>query len=161
MYFLSKLNFFDFENYFSLVKDERVMAMITESGLSRNEAKLKFDQIVNDNEFHPDYGYYKITDLKDTFIGVIKLEINGPHSTEAELGYILKPEYWNQGIGSETANFLITKAKKLGYLNRISAIIDPDNIASRKILVKNNFISKEYKDMDELPGEIFELLLPS
>lgn len=159
MYFLSKLDFFDFENYFSLVKDERVMAMITESGLSEKEARAKFDDMLKDNELYPDFGYYKITDSKDTFIGMIKLEINTPKAIEAELGYLLKPEFWGKGIGGETSKFLIDKARNLDNLKRIFAIIDPDNLASRKILINNGFTSKEYRNFEELPGEILELEL--
>ena len=157
MYFLSKLDFFDFENYFSLVKDERVMAMITESGLSEKEARTKFDEVINENEMHPDYGYYKITDAASTFIGVIKLEINEPNAHEAELGYMLKPEYWDRGIGGEATKFLIDKTRRLGNLKRIFAIIDPKNIASRKILINNGFISQEFRNFEEMPGELLEL----
>lgn len=135
--------------------------MITESGLSEKEARTKFDEIVRENDLNPDYGYYKITDIKENFIGVIKLEINDPQPIEAELGYILKPEYWGKGIGSETSHFLITKARNLGQLKRIFAIIDPKNIASRKILTNNGFVSVEFKDFDDLPGEILELNLKS
>jgi RimJ/RimL family protein N-acetyltransferase len=42
-------------------------------------------------------------------------------------------------------------------INKIFAIIDPKNIASRKILTSQGFIHKAFKDYDGLPGEILEL----
>jgi len=46
-------------------------------------------------------------------------------------------------------------AKSDPELNRIYAIIDPDNTASRKILLKNGFVSEEVGKIDGLPSEVF------
>jgi hypothetical protein len=43
--------------------------------------------------------------------------------------------------------------------NNWQAIIDPKNLASRKILINNSFVSKEFKDIDGLASEILELNL--
>ena len=43
-------------------------------------------------------------------------------------------------------------------LNQLYAIIDPKNIASKKILEKQGFVHQEFRDFDGLPGEI--LVLP-
>lgn len=157
---LSKLNFFDFEDYFSLVKDEKVMAMITEKVLSEAEARNKFNEIIIENDLHPEYGYYKISDLSGNVMGVFKMEIDNPTPHEAEIGYMLHHKFWGQGIAGEVSTFFIEKTRKLGELKRIYGIIDPLNSASRKILTNNGFKSLKIKDFEGLSTEILELYLP-
>jgi len=40
-------------------------------------------------------------------------------------------------------------------LTRVYAITDPDNSASRKILINNGFNSEEVGEIDGLPSEVF------
>jgi len=120
----------DFNSYFKLVSNYEVMKMITEKGLTHEEALKDFNKIIETNSIHPILGTYKVFNLANDFIGLAKLEIRESKDAEAELGYML-----------------------------LTAIIDPINMASRKILIKNNFISKEFKDFDGLPGEVLELEL--
>jgi hypothetical protein len=46
-------------------------------------------------------------------------------------------------------------AKSDPILNRVYAITDPDNIASRKILLNNGFVSEEVGEIDGLASEVF------
>lgn len=61
------------------------------------------------------------------------------------------------GLGSEVALILLEVARSDPRLKRVYAIIDPDNKASRKILINNGFVSEERREIDGLPGEIFGL----
>jgi RimJ/RimL family protein N-acetyltransferase len=70
---------------------------------------------------------------------------------------MLLPDYWAKGIGSEVAKLLIEKAKAEKQINKITAIIDPSNFASRKILINNGFISDMVCEIDGLPGEILSM----
>ena len=57
----------------------------------------------------------------------------------AEIGYALKPEFWGKGIAKE----VIDKMSEFGFnemnLHSIEANINPNNINSRKVLVKAGF----------------------
>ncbi|PJK14863.1 hypothetical protein CO613_04080 [Lysobacteraceae bacterium NML07-0707] len=44
-------------------------------------------------------------------------------------------------------------------LERLFAIIDPANIASRKILVRHGFVHQAFQDFDGLPGEVLQRAL--
>lgn len=146
----------DFPLYYLLVGNEQVMAMITERALSLNEAQKEFDNHLKNNNLHPDFGFYKISDQSNgNFIGMIKLEVLDSLS-EIELGYMLLPQYWRLGIGKHATQIMLKKACNSGIVKRITAIIDPDNIASKKILLTSGFISKEFRDFDGLPGEVLE-----
>jgi [ribosomal protein S5]-alanine N-acetyltransferase len=149
----------DFNSYFKLVSNYEVMKMITEKVLTHEEALRDFNKIIETNSIHPILGTYKVFNLANDFIGLAKLEIREIKDTEAELGYMLLPNYWGMGVGSSIAEELIELAKEQIKIKKLTAIIDPINMASRKILIKNNFVSKEFKDFEGLPGEVLELEL--
>ena len=152
---LEKFTELDFAVYFELVKNIKVMQMITERALTLEEAHTEFAKILSKNTYDVALGNYKILDAQtNDFIGLAKLELDRPTATTAELGYMLLPEYWGKGIASQVVTFLIEHAKQQAYLKDLMAIIDPENIASRKILINNGFHSQEFKDFDGLAGEI-------
>ncbi|QIW16181.1 acetyltransferase [Pasteurellaceae bacterium RH1A] len=154
---LEKFTDTDFDDYFKLVSNIDVMAMITERALSEAEARADFAQLLSENSLHSDLGHFKIIEHSGKFMGLAKLCLLNKNSLEAELGYMLLPLYWRQGIGSQVANQLLNLAKQKAELNGLFAIIDPKNLASRKILEKLGFQHKEFKDFDGLPGEILTL----
>ncbi len=82
----------------------------------------------------------------------------------AEIGYMLHPDYWRKGIISEalikTIDFGFNEMK----LHSIQANIDPENEASRQILIKHGFVKEAYFREDYyfqgefLDSEIYSLL---
>lgn len=193
--YLDQFNSNDFEAYFSLVGNEKVMAMITERAIPLTEAKENYHSLLEINNNHPKYGSFKIIDVTTkAFIGLAKLELNINDTTEAELGYMLLPKFWGKGLGSEVCEQLIALAKERAQedyqahhknrfekdirdssseidresykehdrnhskedhnLKRLTAIIDPNNLASKKILSKYGFVTEFIGNMDGLPAEI-------
>lgn len=156
--YLEKFTYMDFHKYYELVGNETVMDMITERVIPLDEATKNYNLCLNNNELHKSFGNFKIMEAStNKFIGSALLKVTEKNSTEAELGYMLLPSYWGKGIGSEVAELLIEKAKKEKQLNKITAIIDPNNIASRKILIKNEFTSDKVCEIYGLPGEILSM----
>lgn len=154
--YLNKMSSKDSGQYCTLVGNEKVMAMITERALNKEEALEKFSYSLKNNELHPAFGTFMVYEVtSNKMLGCAKLEIKEGKGHEAELGYLLQPEYWGQGFGNEIAKVLLEVAKSDPELTRVFAITDPKNIASRKILLKNGFISEELGVMDGLPSEIF------
>lgn len=144
----------DFESYFSLVSNEKVMAQITEYAIPVEEAQINFQKLLIRNEKHQHFGSYKIYDSSiNEFIGLGHLTVDEEDIEVAEIGYMIKPEHWGKGYGSVIAKVLIERAKKT-ELKTLKAIIDPENIASRKILIKRGFVSERICEIDGLPGEI-------
>jgi [ribosomal protein S5]-alanine N-acetyltransferase len=146
----------DFADYFSLVGNEDVMKMISGNALSRDEALLKFEKILSTGKANPETGYYSIR-IKETnaFIGLGKIVMTGKR--EAEIGYALLPESWNQGFGSEISVELVKYAKSINYIDSLIAIIDPENLASKRILAKSKFKLYRVCEIDHLPAEIYKL----
>lgn len=141
----------DFSSYYQLVSNEMVMAQITERAIPLDEAKLNYQRIINRNAETDIFGTYKIV-KNETFVGLGHL--TGKTAEEAEIGYMLLPEYWGKRYGSEIASHLI-KLAILTNTRIVKAIIDPCNIASRKILLNQGFSSEKICEMDGLPAEIF------
>jgi len=147
----------DFNDYFRLVSDRRVMAMITERALPEEEARTDFNNLLENNAIHPALGQFKILNsLSGQFLGLAKLEIASAGEETAELGYMILPEFWGRGIAGQVAKRLIDTAERQPDIESLFAIIDPANLPSRKILINNQFISREFKDFDGLPGEVLE-----
>ncbi|PAQ15752.1 GNAT family N-acetyltransferase [Bacillaceae bacterium SAOS 7] len=144
----------DFNDYFQLVSNEQVMAQITERAIPLEEAQADYQKLLERNGKHELYGSYKVYDsVTDEFIGLGHVTLNEDRTEEAEIGYMLLPAYWRKGYGNTIAEQLIELAKQT-ELKILKAIIDPVNIPSRKILIKQGFTSEKVCEMDGLPGEI-------
>ncbi|MEQ7802040.1 GNAT family N-acetyltransferase [Pedobacter sp. ASV1-7] len=82
----------------------------------------------------------------------------------AEIGYMLHPDYWRQGIISEGLAAVIDFGfNKVGF-HSVFANINPQNDASRQILIKHGFIKEAYFKEDYyfdgkfLDSEIYGIL---
>ena len=56
-----------------------------------------------------------------------------------EVGYCFHPESWGQGFGTELVRFSIQHARQLKRMDRLSAFVHPENLASRRVLEKGGF----------------------
>jgi [ribosomal protein S5]-alanine N-acetyltransferase len=65
-------------------------------------------------------------------------KINKPHF-KAEIGYDLRPAYWGKGIMKEAISCMLTYGYEELQFNRIEAFVDPENIASSKLLTRLGF----------------------
>ena len=132
------------------------MRMITGKPQTREEARAKFNSLLENQEWKASLGSFMVFQRESAdLMGFAKLEIKGDKQTEAELGYVLLPEFWGLGFGSEIAEFLMAKAESDPDISRVYALVDPANTASRKILLRLGFHSEKSVQMDGLPTEIF------
>ncbi|TKC05873.1 GNAT family N-acetyltransferase [Pedobacter frigoris] len=82
----------------------------------------------------------------------------------AEIGYMLHPDYWRQGILSEALTAVIDFGFNTMGLHSMCANINPANDASRQLLLKHGFIKEAYFREDYyfdgkfLDSEIYGLL---
>lgn len=156
IYFKKFLSEDDFQYFLDLVSNEKVMVMNYGRVFLLEEAKKCYSRMLESNKNHEDFGSFKVFEKNtSTFMGSGALIVNNDF-TEAEIEYMLLPEYWGKGYGSEIVNELLNKAKETKSIHQVTAIIDPNNIASRKILLHNGFVScKTYKIDDGSPAEMF------
>lgn len=142
----------DFDYYFQLVSNEKVMEQITERAIPFIEAQENFQKILERNRKYDIFGTYKVCE-GGKFIGLGHLTLNATNEEEAEIGYMIVPEHWGKGYGKTIGRQLVELAKGTN-VTTLKAIIDPNNIASRKILINLGFESEKVCEIDGLPGEI-------
>ncbi len=82
--YLEKLLPQDFESFFGLTGNEKVMAMITERPLSEEEALEKFNYFLENNELYNSFGSFKVLEVDSSkLLGFAKLEITKEKPEEA------------------------------------------------------------------------------
>ncbi len=98
---------------------------------SREEAERFLREVA---ENHP---WFKAICLDGAPVGSITItQGKGNFSCKAEIGYVLARPYWGQGIATVAVKKAIQEALGTLTISRIEALVDPDNIASQKVLVK-------------------------
>ncbi len=79
-----------------------------------------------------------------TLIGTMGLwRIDIPHY-RAEIGYMLLPNFQRQGIMQEAITATIDYGFRTIGLHSIEAVINPNNHASKQLLLKNGFVQEAY-----------------
>jgi len=108
---------------------------------SRDEAnhdnRLNYDLcIVKKEDFHVigECGFHEIKTKGESI------------RSEAKIGYMINPKYWNQGFATEVTQGLIKYGKNQLNLDLLIATCDSTNMASRKVLTKNGFELTEEKE---------------
>lgn len=117
----------------SFYQNQDVMKMITGDPLSLPAIKRKWQNIMSWDHLQG-YGYYQLKE-DDQCIGVGCLK---PFQGDVEIGYMVYPQYWHKGYGTMICKFLMSRIQAMN-VKRIVAYIDPQNIASRKILENYGF----------------------
>lgn len=74
-------------------------------------------------------------------IGFCKCEIEVP-KVRADLGYNLRPEYWNNGIMTEALGAIIDFTFKTLNINRIEAAVSTKNNSSIRVLEKLDLVKE-------------------
>lgn len=145
----------DFQYYSDLVSNEKVMIMNYGRAFTLDEANLAYKGMLKNNKRHEAYGYLKVFEkAANIFIGIGALTINNDF-TEAEIKYMLLPDYWGKGFGSEIVKELLQKTEKTKSIHKVTAIMDPNNSASQKILLNNGFVSCKIFKIDD--GSLAEM----
>ena len=80
-----------------------------------------------------------IRDAQGVMIGRINLSVLESDRNTAELGYRIGENYTNLGYASEAVRLVLDKAFNNYGLNRIIAGTATDNLASKRVLLKNGF----------------------
>ena len=143
----------DFNNFFKLVQDDEVMKYISGKGLNEEQANHKFTSILEKGEADENLGFFKVYDENDNLLGDCKLVYNKHIENSLEIGYLLKKEFWRKGFSSMICEHLLAESKEKFPDLQVMAVIDPDNVASRKLLEKFNFESYWKGIENDLPTE--------
>ncbi|MGH2623076.1 MAG: GNAT family N-acetyltransferase [Sphingobacterium sp.] len=131
----------DFQQFHSIVCDDQNMQFITGYGMSVAQASVKFAQILEINAQDLLLGYFLIQLESKEYIGECKLVTYRENADQFEIGYLLKKEYWRQGLGTQVCESMLDLARQVNPYMDVIGLINPSNIGSKKILEKKGFQS--------------------
>lgn len=129
---LRKLTVGDLDHFYVWASDLEVAKSMTWEAYSSLEEAEKFL-----NEIAAHHPWFKAICLDGVPIGSITLtQGKGAQACKAEIGFVIAKSYWGKGI----TTLALKEAINLGFddlkIQRIEAFVDPENIASQKILIK-------------------------
>ena len=85
-----------------------------------------------------------------------------PEHFRAEIGYMLLPEYHGKGIITEAIKETVKYGFEIMKLHSIEAVIDPENLASEKVLLKSGFIKEaHFKEKEYYEGRFLDSVIYS
>ena len=95
-------------------------------------------ELLTEQENHDVY-MHLIRDSQGIMVGRINLNVLESDRKTAELGYRIGENYTNLGYASEAVKLVLDKAFHTYGLDRIIAGTAMDNLASKRLLLKNGF----------------------
>lgn len=129
----------DLDDLFALYCDPGIRQYFPEGTLTLAETKDELDWFTGGGDpQHPELGLWAtIHKASGKFIGrcgLIPSRIDG--RLEIEVAYLLAKDFWRQGLGGEMARALVRYGFEQLNLTRLIALIDADNIASKRTAMK-------------------------
>ena len=150
---LRRLSKDDVAEVMELRGDEQTMKYIPRPLVTTKEEALKHIKMIDD-KIEENIGINWAITFKGNpkLIGIIGHYRIQPENHRCEIGYMILKEYWGKGIVSEAIDVVLHYGFEDLNMHSIEAVIDPDNIASEKVLLKNNFV----KEAHILENELYE-----
>lgn len=130
----------DVNEIFALRSNPDLMQYIPRPLLTKQEEALEHIKMIQDKIESNEGINWAITEKgSDKLISLIGFYRTQNENYRSELGYMLLPEYQNKGYITEAIQTLLNYAFTAMGLHSVEAIIDPRNLASEKVLLKNGF----------------------
>ncbi|MES2704048.1 MAG: GNAT family protein [Bacteroidota bacterium] len=102
--------------------------------------------------------------LKETgkYIGTISFHQLIKENYRAEIGYLLDPAQHGKGIMDEAMKAVLDYGFNIMQLHSVEANVNPENMASRKLLERNGFAQEAYfKENHFWNGQFFDTVIYS
>lgn len=132
----------DCEKYFEIYSDADALKYYLGYGkppANLEQAKKIIQNQINAFEKCREYNWTIADRNTDEVLGRIILSDLQNNNTAANIGYFLDRKYWNKGIMTECVRAVVKFGFESLELERIFTSVEPNNIASIKVLEKNGF----------------------
>ncbi|QMT62064.1 GNAT family N-acetyltransferase [Legionella sp. PC997] len=151
----------DFDNLYNLQSNSKVMKFIGNGRRNKKEARTGLEKAISHFQKHQ-FSLGSVYEIDSgQFIGRAGLIYFNydDNQVNIELAYALLPEYWGKGYATELTKSLILWGFDNLSIQKLIAVVHPDNIASQKVLSKSGMINTsviKYWDKEVLQFEIYK-----
>jgi [ribosomal protein S5]-alanine N-acetyltransferase len=147
----------DYDNYFGLQGDPRVMKYIRTARTRQESDTFLTEKILPSSK--EDFRGYWAVQLKDSriFVGCFVIIPMPDDVAKTQMGYSFLPEHWGKGYATEVARHGVTYFYNCTPLEEIYGVTESENIASQKVLTKVGFTY--HRSKREEGKELFEFIL--
>lgn len=128
----------DFDEMMVVYGDLELMKYVGDSTALLEEDARKWIGITLDNYQKRGYGLFLVEDLDGLCIGFAGISHPGGQE-QAEIKYTFKKAVWGTGIATEVVSGLTQYAFMAWNLPEVIATVDPENVASGRVLEKSGF----------------------
>lgn len=148
---LRKLAKTDFAEVMELRGDKETMKYIPKPLITNEQEALNHIKMIDD-KIESNVGINWAITVKGSskLIGIIGHYKIQPENHRCEIGYMILKKYWGKGIVTEAIDVVLKYGFEDLNMHSIEAVIDPENIASEKVLLKNGFIKEAHLLENEL-----------
>jgi ribosomal-protein-alanine N-acetyltransferase len=153
----------DVNEIFKLRSDKETMKYIPRPLVKTEEDALAHITMIDEKIENNEGINWAITLKNDPkLIGLIGHYRIKPEHFRAEIGYMLLPEYHGKGIIVEAIKETVKYGFEIMKLHSIEAIIDPENLASEKVLQKSGFVKEAHlKENEYYEGRFLDSVIYS
>ena len=153
----------DVNEVMELRGNTETMKFIPRPLITTREEALEHIQMIDD-KIETNVGINWAITLKENpkLIGIIGHYRIQPENHRCEIGYMILPQYSGQGIVTEAIKIVLEYGFDVLNMHSIEAVIDPDNIASERVLQKNGFVKEAHILENELwAGKFWDTVIYS
>ena len=153
----------DVNEIFALRSDKETMKYIPRPLVKTEEEAMAHFTMIDEKIENNEGINWAITLKNDPkLIGLIGHYRIKPEHFRAEIGYMLLPEYQGKGIAAEAIQELVKYGFEIMKLHSIEAVIDPENLASEKVLQKSGFVKEAHlKENEYFEGQFWDSVIYS
>ena len=153
----------DYKEVLALRSNPETMKYIPRPLLKNEEEAFAHIAMIENKIINKEGINWAIT-IKDDhrLIGIIGHYRIQVENYRAEIGYMILPEFNGQGIVTEAVKEVVKYGFDIMKLHSIEAVIDPDNIASAKVLEKIGFVKEaHFKENEFHEGHFYDSVIYS
>jgi ribosomal-protein-alanine N-acetyltransferase len=136
------------DNVYTLFFDSDVMHYIGHGIKTRDETQENLTRMIVQQEKYG-FSFGDVYEKKSGyFVGRAGLMFSDKNDDQSdiEVGYALHKQFWQQGYATELTKALIAWAFAHLAINKLIAVVHPENLASRRVLEKAGMRYVEGKD---------------
>ena len=117
---------------------------------TKEEALTHFKMIEDKIENNQSINWAITLKGQPKLIGIIGHYRIQPENHRCEIGYMILPQYNGKGIVTEAIKVVLEYGFEDLQMHSIEAVIDPENLASERVLQKNGFVKEAHILENEL-----------